>query len=60
MARGKTHLALLEALKFLEKQRRLPTEADRRPVRPLPGPKPAVLDGQIDIFGHVHGDAEDE
>ena len=60
MARGKTHPALVEALRLLRKPRRAPTEADCPPVRPLPGPKPRILDGQIDLYGHVHDDDEHE
>jgi hypothetical protein len=60
MARAKTHPSLVEALQLLRKARRSPTETDIPPPRPLPGHKPKVLNGQLDIYGRVHGDDERE
>jgi hypothetical protein len=48
--------AVIEALRALDKPQRAPTEADRPPVQPLPGPKPRILPGQLDLDGHVYGE----
>ena len=49
---SREHPALGHARRLLKADKRPPTEADRpnRPSKP-----PRILDGQIDIFGHVHG-----
>jgi hypothetical protein len=44
--------AMAEARRLLKARKGPPTENDR-PQRPSKPPR--VLDGQIDIFGHVHG-----
>ena len=50
--------ALAHARRLLKARKGPPTEADR-PQRP--SKRPRVLDGQIDIFGDVHGgDVEPE
>jgi hypothetical protein len=43
---------LAEARRMLAARKGPPTEADRPQRASKP---PRVLDGQIDIFGHVHG-----
>jgi hypothetical protein len=49
---SREHPALSHARRMLKADKRPPTEADRprRPSKPV-----RVLDGQIDIYGHVHG-----
>jgi hypothetical protein len=44
--------SLLEATKLAKARKGKPTEADVPPVRPLPGRKPKVLPGQLDLDGN--------
>ena len=46
---------IAEARRLLKARKGPPTDAER-PLRPSKPPR--VLDGQIDIFGHVHGGEE--
>ena len=45
---------LREALRALKLPKRAPTDDDRPPVKPFPGRKPTLIDGQIDLFGNVY------
>lgn len=44
--------SLLEAQRLAKARPGPPSAYDAPPVRPLPGPKPKVLPGQLDIFGN--------
>ncbi len=53
MRAPKRNPALYEAERALKKRKGPPSAADR-PYVPIPGPKPKVLPGQLDIYGHEH------
>jgi hypothetical protein len=42
----------------LRAEKRMPTDADRPPVKPLPGRKPRLHAGQLDFLGGEHGAAD--
>lgn len=50
-ARKYESAAVAVALRALKLRKGRPTEADRPPVTPLPGPKPTVLPGQRSLLG---------
>jgi hypothetical protein len=48
-----------EAVRALKLEKRAPTGDDAPPVSVLPGPKPRILRGQIDLWGRVHDDPDE-
>jgi hypothetical protein len=49
-----TPRALADAIRASKLKPRKPTEGDRPPPSTMPGRRPRLLDGQIDIFGVEH------